>query len=140
MKDGRIGTLGADDGKLDRIITERHPRKVWTFITPKGMKGKIQLISSMWIVGERPESFVPKLKYNLFYDAASPKSVFFTNSGSPEKIEEVSAYFNNRFNAAFRSNFQGEKGVQEMEADVVRGFEALVRDYETCQFLEGLKK
>ena len=40
---------------------------------------------------------------------------------------------NNRFNQAFRSNFQGEKGLQAMEADVVHGFEKLVRNYEPIQ-------
>jgi hypothetical protein len=81
--------------------------------------------------------------------ASSPRSptfhlcslpVRFTNSGSPEKIEEVSSYLNNRFNQAFRSNFHGEKGLHPMEADVVRGFEKLLRDYETVQFMEGIKE
>jgi hypothetical protein len=61
-------------------------------------------------------------------------------AGCPEKIEEVSAYFNSRFNQAFRSNFQGEKGIQEMEADIVHGFKKLVRGYEVVQFMDGLKK
>ena len=139
VHEGRIGTLGADTDKLAEL-QERLPRKVWTFITPKGMKGKIRVIGSMWITEVRPANFVPKWRHNLFYDALSPKSVLFTNSGSAEKIEEVSSYLNNRFNQAFRSNFQGEKGLHAMEADVVQGFEKLVRDYETVQFMEGIKQ
>ncbi|SOE87326.1 hypothetical protein SAMN05446935_7933 [Burkholderia sp. YR290] len=139
IKEGRIGTLGANNDKLHEL-QDRLPRKVWTFITPRGMKGKIKLIGSMWITDKRPANFVPKWRHNLYYDAASPKSVLFPSSGCPEKIEEVTAYFNNRFNQAFRSNFQGEKGIHEMEADIVRGFENLVRDYETVQFMDGLKK
>jgi hypothetical protein len=94
----------------------------------------------MWITDVRPANFVPKWRHNLFYDALSPKSVLFTNSGSAEKIEEVSSFLNNRFNQAFRSNFQGEKGLHAMEADVVQGFEKLVRSYETVQFMEGIKE
>jgi hypothetical protein len=139
VHEGRIGTLGADTDKLAEL-QERLPRKVWTFITPKGMKGKIRVIGSMWITEVRPANFVPKWRHNLFYDAASPKSVLFTNSASAEKIEEVSSYLNNRFNQAFRSNFQGEKGLHAMEADVVQGFEKLVRYYETVQFMEGIKQ
>ena len=139
VNEGRIGTLGADTDKLAEL-QERLPRKVWTFITPKGMKGNIKLIGSMWIADKRPANFVPKWRHNLFYDAASPRSVLYTNSGSPEKIEEVSSYLNNRFNQAFRSNFHGEKGLHAMEADVVRGFEKLVRDYETVQFMDGIKE
>jgi hypothetical protein len=82
------GTLGADTDKLAELQA-RLPRKVWTFTTPKGMKGKLKLVGSMWITEERPANFVPKWRHNLFYDAASPRSVLFTNSGSPEKIEEV---------------------------------------------------
>lgn len=40
VNEGRIGTLGADTHKLAEL-QERLPRKVWTFITPKGMKGKL---------------------------------------------------------------------------------------------------
>ena len=139
IADRRIGTLGADTDKLVELQA-RLPRKVWTFITPKGMKGKIRVIGSMWITDERPANFVPKWRHNLFYDAASPRSVLFKDSGMPEKIEEVTSYLNNRFNQAFRTNFHGEKGLQAMEADVVRGFEKLVQDYETIQFLEGIKE
>jgi hypothetical protein len=38
------------------------------------------------------------------------------------------------------NQLEGEKGIHEMEADIVRGFEKLVRDYETVQFMDGLKK
>jgi hypothetical protein len=55
---------------------------------------------------------------------------------SPEKIDDVSDYFNRRFNATGKSNLDGEKGIREMEADVVRGFEKLVQDYATLQLLK----
>jgi hypothetical protein len=121
-------------GSQTNLTPSENPQPV------EGMKGKLQVIGSMWITDERPANFVPNWRHNLFYDAASPKSVLFTNSGSPEKIEEVSSYLNNRFNQAFRSNFHGEKGLHPMEADVVRGFEKLLRDYETVQFMEGIKE
>jgi hypothetical protein len=50
----------------------------------------------------------------------------------------VSDYFNRRFNATGKSNLHGEKGVREMEADVVRGLEKLVQNYATLQFMDGL--
>jgi hypothetical protein len=137
VKEGRIGVLGTDTDKLEKV-KERLPRKVWTFAAPKGMKGKLLVIGSMLIVDEKPASFVPKWKYNLFYDAASPKSVFFTNAETTEHIDAVSDYFNNRFNASFRTHFRQEHSVMAMEADVVRGFEKLIQDYETVQYLEGI--
>jgi hypothetical protein len=74
MKEGRIGTLGSDGALLERL-KERLPRKVWTFVTPKGKKDRLQLMGSFLITESKPVSFVPKWKYNLFYDAASPRSV-----------------------------------------------------------------
>ena len=138
IKDGRIGTLGSNRVVLEQL-KERLPRKVWTFATPKGGKDRLQLIGSFLITESKPVSFVPKWKYNLFYDAASPKSVLYTDSASPEKIDAVSDYFNRRFNATGKSNLYGEMGIREMEADVVRGFEKLVQDYPTLQLLDGLR-
>jgi hypothetical protein len=137
IKEGRFGVLGTDTRKLEEV-KERLPRKVWTFVTPKGTKGKLQLISSMLIVDEKPASFVPKWKYNLFYDAASPQSIFFTDAGATERVDAVSDYFNNRFNTAFRTNFRQEHGVMAMEADVVRGFEKLTEGFETIPYLAGI--
>ncbi|MDB5836422.1 MAG: hypothetical protein JWR14_6252 [Caballeronia sp.] len=137
VKEGRIGTLGSDGAVLEQL-KERLPRKVWTFATPKGRKGRLQLIGSFLITDSKPVSFVPKWKHNLFYDAASPRSVLYTDSASPERIDEVSDYFNRQFNATGKFTVSGEKGIREMEADVVRGFEKLVQDYPTVQLMDGL--
>lgn len=137
VKEGRIGTLGSDGAVLEQL-KERLPRKVWTFATPKGRKGRLQLIGSFLITDSKPVSFVPKWKHNLFYDAASPRSVLYTDSANPERIDEVSDYFNRQFNATGKFSLHGEKGIREMEADVVRGFEKLVQDYPTVQLLDGL--
>ena len=139
VKEGRIGTLGSDGPVLEQL-KERLPRKVWTFATPKGGKGRLQLIGSFLIIESKPVSFVPKWKHNLFYDAASPRSVLYTDSASPEKIDEVSDYFNRQFNATGKFNVHGEKGIREMEADVVRGFENLVQGYPTLQLMDGLAR
>jgi hypothetical protein len=138
IKEGRIGTLGSD-GTLLEDLKERLPRKVWTFTSPKGKRDRLQLIGSFLITESRPVSFVPKYKYNLFYDAASPRSVLYTDADNPRKIDEVSDFFNRRFNPTGKSGSYGEKGVREMEADVVRGFEKLVQDYPALQLLDGLR-
>jgi hypothetical protein len=137
VKEGRIGTLGSDGAVLEQL-KERLPRKVWTFATPKGKKGRLQLIGSFLITDSKPVSFVPKWKHNLFYDAASPRSVLYTDTANPERIDEVSDYFNRQFNATGKFTVSGEKGIREMEADVVRGFEKLVQDYPALQLMDAL--
>ena len=51
----------------------------------------------------------------------------------------MSDYFNRGFNATGKSGFYEVKGIREMEAAVVRGFEKLVQDYATFQLLDGLR-
>src|SRR5260370_36541059 len=58
MKEGRIGTLGSDGAVLEQL-KERLPRKVWTFVTPKGRKDRLQLVGSFLITESKPVSFVP---------------------------------------------------------------------------------
>jgi hypothetical protein len=60
----------------------------------------------------------------------------FTDSNTPERIQQVSEYFQYRFHSAFAANFNGDAGVQAMESNVVRGLEMLVADWGTCQMLE----
>ena len=48
MKERRIGTLGSDGALLEQL-KERLPRKVWTFVTPKGKKDRLQLVGSFLI-------------------------------------------------------------------------------------------
>ncbi len=63
MKEGRVGTLGSEGDKLEEL-KQRLPRKVWTFVTPKGMKGKLQVVGSFLITETKPDTFVPKWKHN----------------------------------------------------------------------------
>jgi hypothetical protein len=66
-------------------------------------------------------------------------STMFTDTDTKERIQEVSACFQYRFHSAFSANFNGDAEVQAMESNVVRGFEALVSDWSTCQMLERVK-
>src|SRR5260370_16769178 len=93
MKERRIGTVGSDGALLEQL-KERLPRKVWTFVTPKGKKDRLQLVGSFLITESKPASFVPKWKHNLFYDAVSPRSFLYTDSPSPQKIDELTDHFN----------------------------------------------
>jgi hypothetical protein len=65
--------------------------------------------------------------------------VIYTDSNTSERIQEVSGYFQYRFHTAFSANFTGDAGVQAMESNVVRGLEALVANWGTCQMLELVK-
>jgi hypothetical protein len=96
------------------------------------MKGSIQSVGSLLLSDEPRVAVATDYPNVIYYDPFSPESVMFTDSDTQERIQEVSAYFQYRFHSAFSANFNGDAGVQAMESNVVRGFEALVSDWSTC--------
>ncbi|MEX3815611.1 hypothetical protein AB3X96_36170 [Paraburkholderia sp. BR13439] len=138
LKEGPVGYFGSNNTKILEL-TQRLPKRIWVFKTPRGMKGSIQLVGSL-LVSETPCVAVKTDYPNvIYYDPFSSESVMYIDSGTPQRIQEVSGYFQYRFHSAFSSNFQGDAGLQAMESNVVRGFEALVADWDTCQMLDRVK-
>ncbi|CDY74670.1 hypothetical protein BGLT_03612 [Caballeronia glathei] len=135
LKNGQVGYFGSNNSKIKQLA-ERLPMRIWVFKTPKGMKGSIQVVGSLLVSDEPRVAVATDYPNVIYYDPFSPESVLFTNSDTPERIQDVSGYFQYRFHAAFSSNFNGDAGVQAMESNVVRGFEALVADWGKCQMLE----
>jgi hypothetical protein len=138
LKNGEVGYFASNNPKIVQLA-ERLPKRIWVFKTPKGMKGSIQLVGSL-LVSEEPRVAVATEYPNVIhYDPFSPESVIFTDSNTPERIAEVSAYFQYRFHAAFSANFNGDAGVQAMESNVVRGLEQMVAGWGRCQMLDRVK-
>ena len=138
VKNGSVGLIGSSSRKIVEL-SERLPRRVWVFKTPKGMKGSIQLVASL-LVNEAPSVAVQTDQpHVIYYDVFSPQSVVYTNAGTPDRIQEVSRLFQYRWRTAFSASFRGDAGLQAMEADVVRGLQAMVADWEKVQMLERVK-
>ena len=138
LKNGEVGFFGSNNTKIVQLA-ERLPKRIWVFKTPKGMKGSIQLVGSLLVSDEPRVAVNTEYPYVVYYDPFSPESVIYTDSNTSERIQEVSGYFQYRFHTAFSANFNGDAGVQVMESNVVRGLEALVTDWGTCQMLERVK-
>lgn len=138
IKDGSVGLIGSGSPRIVEL-SQRLPKRIWVFKTPKGMKGSIQLVASL-LVSEEPSVAVQTDQPNvIFYDVFSPHSVVFTDSSSLERVQQVSGYFQYRWHAAFSTSFRGDAGLRAMEADVVRGLEATVMDWARVQMLELVK-
>jgi hypothetical protein len=135
VKVGSVGLIGSSSTRIVEL-SQRLPKRIWVFKTPKGMKGSIQLVASL-LVSEAPSVAVETNQpHVIFYDVFSPHSVVFTDSGTLERIQEVSGYFQYRWHAAFSTSFRGDAGLRAMEADVVRGLEAMVTGWAKVQMLE----
>jgi hypothetical protein len=138
LKNGEVGYFGSNNAKVAQFA-ERFPKRIWVFKTPKVMKGSIQLVGSLLISDESRVAVNTEYPYVIYYDPFSPESVIYTDSNAPERIQEVSGFFQYRFHSAFSANFNGDAGVQAMESNVVRGLESLVTGWDTCQILERVK-
>ncbi|GJH14436.1 hypothetical protein CBA19CS11_36380 [Caballeronia novacaledonica] len=139
VKNGLVGTLGSNSPKMAELA-ERLPRRIWVFKTPKGMKGSIQLVASMLVSDEPRVAVQTDYRKVIYYDVFSPESIVFTDSATPERIQEVSAFFQYRWHTAFAAGFKGDAGLQAIEANIVRGLEALVADWASVQMPELVKE
>jgi hypothetical protein len=129
LKAGRIGWLKADRVKLGQM-RDRSPDRIWAFRTPRGRKGELQLVASMkW--ADKASVPLAKIEANavIFYNPKDPGSVRFTESDTDQRIAEVTAMMRVQFPKAFAVNFQGDNGMQAMDGDFLRRFEAMVRSY-----------
>ncbi|WP_209440502.1 hypothetical protein [Paraburkholderia dilworthii] len=103
------------------------------------MKGSVQLLGSL-LISDAPKVAVNTEYPNLiYYDPFSPQSVMFTDSDTRGRIEGVTRLLQNRLLHAFKSNFQGDAGLQPLESNVVRELEAISADWGKVQLLERVK-
>ncbi len=139
LKNREVGYFGSNNAKL-ADLAGRLPKRVWVFKTPKGMKGSIQLVGALLVCDEPRVAVNTDYPNVIYYDPFSPESIIYTESGTPERIAEVSGHFQYRFHSAFSANFQGDAGIQALEANVVRELETMVAGWPTVQMLERVKE
>jgi hypothetical protein len=138
MKSNTVGYFVSSSPKLTEL-SDRLPKRIWAFKTPKGMKGAVQLVGSL-LVCDKPRVAAPHDQpYIVYYDPFAAESVIFTDSASHERVRDVSAIFQYRLRPAFSSNFQGDAGLQAIESNVARELEALVDGWDRRQMLECVK-
>lgn len=136
LKAGRIGWLKSDRVKLGQM-RDRSPDRIWAFRTPRGRKGELQLIASMrW--SDKASVPLNKIEANavMFYNPNDPTCVRYTETNKDEYIAQITSLLRNQFPKAFAANFQGENGVQAMDGDFLRRFEATVRNYATVPLVD----
>jgi hypothetical protein len=117
---GRVGWLASERKKLGEL-QDRSPDHIWAFRTPKGRKGQLQVVARLlWLKEPARGVSPPEAKSCMYYDPSASTAVRFIGSDSDENIQIASAIIRRRFPSAFKSNFQGDNGVQVLENDLVR--------------------
>ncbi|MDR5748812.1 hypothetical protein QCE73_37155 [Caballeronia sp. LZ029] len=138
LRDGQVGYFGSNNTKILEL-KDRLPKRVWVFKTPKGMKGSVQLLGALLVSDEPKVAVNSEYSHLLYYDPFSPQSTMFTDSDTQERIGGVTRLLQHRLLHAFKSNFQGDAGLQALESNVVRELEALTADWAKVQMLERVK-
>lgn len=129
LRAGRIGWLKSERQKLGEL-KERNPTNIWAFKTPVGCKGQLQLLAKL-VWSDTPAVDVPKLDVNsmIFYDYSHKDTIFYSFTDTVEAIEGVTKVLRVQFPVAFRSNFQGDNGIQIMDGDFLRQFKKLADNF-----------
>ncbi|SAL51261.1 hypothetical protein AWB71_02814 [Caballeronia peredens] len=137
LKSSQLGYFGSNSAKIAEL-KERLPMRLWVFKTPKGMKGSVQLLGALLVSDEPKVAVNSEYSHLLYYDPFSPQSTMFTDSDTRERIEGVTRLLQHRLLHAFKSNFQGDAGLQALESNVVRELEAMTADWAKVQMLERM--
>ncbi|MFM0515950.1 MULTISPECIES: hypothetical protein [Caballeronia] len=138
LKSSRVGYFAFNSPKIGEL-KQRLPKRLWVFKTPKGMKGSVQLLGALLVSDEPKVAVNSEYSHLLYYDPFSPQSTMFTDSDTRERIEGVTRLLQHRLLHAFKSNFQGDAGLQALESNVVRELEAMTADWAKVQMLERVK-
>jgi len=134
LKADRIGWFRASQEKLAEFQAS-YPGTIWVFKTPKGMKGKVQLLGRL-VWSDTPKATVPRVagESYMHYDPDHAKSLWFVDGGTDAAIEQASAWMQLHFPAAVRGNFQGGNGQQALRGHILHELEALAKSLQFIPF------
>ena len=139
LKADRIGRFRTSAEKLAEFQAS-YPGTIWVFKSPKGMKGKVQLLARLtW--SDTPKATVPRVagESYLHYDPDHAKSLWFVDGGSDTSIEQASSWMQLHFPAAVRGNFQGAHGQQALRGNILQELGSLAKSLQAIPFREGIQ-
>ena len=130
LKAGLPGFFKSGVEKLE-TLAEGQPEFIWVFKTPHGRKGQLQLLGRLlWreapTKGFRKESGT----FYIHYDAASPRSELFTDSGTDAAIEATTAWASRHFQHMRSANFNGAHGQEALRGQPLKELEAQARGFQ----------
>ena len=134
QKADRIGWFRSSADKLTELQAG-YPGYIWVIKTPKGMKGRVQLLARLaW--SDTAKVAVPRVSGDsyIYYDPDHAQSVWFEGTDSTKAIEYASSWVQRHFPAAVRGNFQGANGQQALRGDVLQELTSLAATLSTVPF------
>lgn len=134
IKAGRIGWFRSTQEKLSEFEAS-FPDFIWVIKTPKGEKGKLQLLARVaWSSKSTPVPAARSGDKVLRYDPDNPHSVWFVDSDREDAVGSVSHWMQRHFPASVRANFQGVNGQQPLRGAVLQELMAIAANFEARPF------
>lgn len=138
-KAGRIGWFRSANERLAEFH-EGRPDHIWVFRTPKGQKGRLQLLARLaWADVATGAVQMPRelSGHAMFYNPVHGRSVWFDGTDADEAVAEVTAWIGRHFPRAIGGNFQGANGQQALRGAPLRELNTLASRFPTRPFLEA---
>jgi hypothetical protein len=134
IKAGRIGWFRSTQERLSEFDAS-FPDFIWVFKTPKGEKGKLQLLARVaWSSKSPPLRAVQPGDKVLRYDPEDRNSVWFVDTDREDAVVTVSHWMQRHFPAAVRANFQGINGQQPLRGAVLHELTVIAAGFEVRPF------
>ncbi|MCE1184644.1 MAG: hypothetical protein LWW92_03425 [Rhodocyclales bacterium] len=132
---GRVGHVRSTRAKLAELA-EGAPDYIWVFKTPKGQKGRLQLIGRLWCPANAIRlDPTGEGESRILYDPRHEASIRFANSDTPEAVDAITAWVSRHFAASVRGNFQGERGQLALRAQPLTELRKFAATLEAQPFL-----
>lgn len=140
IKDVQIGRFRSAKERLSELQAG-YPDYIWAFKTPKGRKGKLQLLARLVWADKPLVPFTPAMGDNhIYYDPEHPKSVWFSGSDGDAGIAAISQWAKRHFPAAVASNFQGVNGQHALRGGAITELASLSKNFDAVQFQLALPR
>lgn len=135
LKAGRIGWFRSDNKNL-AVLQAGCPDNIWVIKTPKGMKGKVQLLARL-VWSDRPTVAVTSGSEGdsfMYYAPDDSHSVLFEDSDTSEAIDRASSLIKLHFQSSVRGNFQGLNGQQAMRGPPLAELKLFAKSFNAVPF------
>lgn len=115
LREGRIGYFRSANDRLEEL-RQRSPDDIWVVKTPRGHKGKVQLLGRLvWSDSPTTKVIAAPSDSLIHYRPDHPRSVWFDEGVALQHLEEVTAWLRTRHPSSVRANFQGSNGQLAIE-------------------------
>ena len=134
IKAARTGRFRSSKERLAEL-QGGYPSYIWAFKTPRGKKGRLQLLARL-VWSDKP--VVPftaaEGDSHIYYDPEHPQSVWFSGTDSDTGIAAISYWASRHLPAAVASNFQGTNGQHALRGGVISELVSLSKGFDALQF------